>query len=109
MTQQSDLSGPFDLFISYARKDNKPVNDNAPGWVSALHDEILRDQATYSTETLRCFFDTRDIRGMDDWRQRILKGLSHSKILLVCLSENYFDRGNTRGQVLHCYRGEQVC
>ena len=27
---------------------------------------------------------------MDDWRHRILGGLRHSKILLVCLSPNYF-------------------
>ena len=106
MTQQLEVSRPFDVFISYAREDNKPVHDDEPGWVSALHDEILRDQARYSTEMLRCFFDTRDIRGMDDWRQKILQGLSHSKILLVCLSENYFNSDYCRWEWEEYHRRE---
>jgi hypothetical protein len=39
---------------------------------------------------LRIFFDTEEIKDMDDWRHRILGALRHSKILLVCLSPNYF-------------------
>ena len=92
---------PYELFLSYSRKDNltRPLpatphstipNPQAKGWVTALRDEILADHRRFSTEPLRIFFDTSEIRDMDDWRHRILTGLRESKILLVCLSPDYF-------------------
>jgi hypothetical protein len=81
----------YEIFISYARLDNKPIPETYPhGWVTALRDQILADQRRYSTERLRIFFDTDEIKDMDDWRHRILGGLRSSKILLICLSPNYF-------------------
>lgn len=84
-------TGPYELFISYSRQDNVPrrAGDNR-GWVTALRDEILADHRRFSTEPLRIFFDTSVIATMDDWRHRILIGLRESKILLVCLSPDYF-------------------
>src|SRR5262249_15038972 len=35
------------------------------------------------------FFDTDEIRDMDDWRNRILGALRRSKVLLICLSPAY--------------------
>lgn len=60
------------------------------GWVTVLRDEILADHQCFSTEPRRIFFDTSAIKDMDDWRHRILDGLRHSRILLVCLSPDYF-------------------
>ena len=81
----------YEIFISYARKDNQPIPPTYPhGWVTALHDHILADHRRFSTEPLPIFFDKEEIKDMDDWRQRILGALRHSKILLVCLSPNYF-------------------
>jgi tetratricopeptide (TPR) repeat protein len=80
----------YELFISYSRKDNVCKRDEAKGWVTALHDEILADHRRFSTEPLRIFLDTSEIKDMDDWRHRILKGLRESRILLVCLSPDYF-------------------
>lgn len=34
----------------------------------------------------RVFFDTAEIRGMDDWRQRLRGALRRSRVLLICLS-----------------------
>ncbi len=84
----------YEIFISYARLDNTPIPPDYPlGWVTAVRDHILADQRRYSTEPLRIFFDTDEIKDIDDWRHRILGGLRHSKILLVCLSPNYFKSG----------------
>jgi tetratricopeptide (TPR) repeat protein len=81
----------YELFISYSRKDDVPRKPlDSKGWVTALRDEILADHRRFSTEPLRIFFDTDAIRSMDDWRHRILRGLRESRILLVCLSPNYF-------------------
>jgi tetratricopeptide (TPR) repeat protein len=81
----------YELFISYSRKDNAPQKSgDSKGWVSALWDEILADHRRFSTEPLRIFFATEEIKSMDDWRHRILEALRQSRILLVCLSPNYF-------------------
>lgn len=81
----------YELFISYSRRDNLPRKpDDARGWVTALCDEILADHRRFSTEPLRIFFDSTEIKSMEDWRHRILDALRHSRILLVCLSPDYF-------------------
>ncbi len=83
---------PFEIFISYSRHDNVVPEGSltGKGWVTTLRDHILADHRRFSTEPLRIFFDTAEIRDMDDWRHRILGGLRSSKVLLVCLSPNYF-------------------
>ncbi len=92
-TDQTD----YELFVSYARKDNKPIPDTYPhGWVTAVKDFILADHRQYSADPMRVFFDTSEIRDMDDWRNRILGALRRSKVLLVCLSPNYFASGPCR-------------
>ncbi|OWK43756.1 tetratricopeptide repeat protein [Fimbriiglobus ruber] len=81
----------YELFVSYARKDNRPIPETFPhGWVVALKDFILADHRQYSPAPLRVFFDTDEIRDMDDWRNRILGALRRSKVMLICLSPNYF-------------------
>ena len=84
----------YEIFLSYARLDNQPIPPEFPlGWVTAVRDHILADQRRYSTEPLRIFFDASEIKDMDDWRLRIQGSLRHSKVLLVCLSPNYFESG----------------
>lgn len=81
----------YDVFISYSRKDNRPIPETYPcGWVTAIRDHIAADHRQFSTSPLRLFFDTQEIKDADDWRHRILGALTNSKILLVCLSPNYF-------------------
>ncbi len=81
----------YDVFLSYARKDNAPIPEAFPqGWVTAIYEHILAEHRTFSTERLRIFFDTQEIKDLDDWRFRILGALKHSKMLLICLSPNYF-------------------
>ncbi len=90
-TTMSDATNDYDIFISYARKDNRPIQRAYPfGWVTALRDHILADHRRFSTGPLRVFLDTDEVRDMDDWRHRILGALRQSKVLLVCLSPNYF-------------------
>lgn len=79
-------SGPFDIFISYSRADN----DAGHGWVTALSRFIESESRLPGNDRPRVFIDTENIHSMDDWRDRILAALRHSKVLLVCLSPNYF-------------------
>ena len=83
----------YEIFISYARRDNAVPDDAPPGtkgWVTAIKEEIEADFRKFSREPLRVFFDVSEIQDMDDWRLRIQAALRRSSILLVCLSPNYF-------------------
>jgi tetratricopeptide (TPR) repeat protein len=73
----------YDVFISYARKDN------TGGWVSGLRDAIYQDFREFSAEPFRIFFDTSEIHSHQDWQLRLRQGLVTSRVLLVCLSPNY--------------------
>ena len=89
-TPSSDQTA-YDVFLSYSRKDNAPIPATYPcGWVTAIRDHILADHRQFSTAPLRIFFDQHEIKDADDWRFRILGALKQSKMLLVCLSPNYF-------------------
>jgi tetratricopeptide (TPR) repeat protein len=82
----------FDIFISYDPLDDKPTSQSAPlGWVSTLFERIVEEHRRYSPEPLRVFCDTGTVKDMGDWRQRILPALRSSKVLLICLSPNYFN------------------
>ena len=74
---------PYDLFISYSRKDNET------GRVTELKAHIDDDYRIHTGEDLHCFFDLTEINAMDDWRNRILGGLRESKLLLLVLSPAY--------------------
>jgi len=84
---------PYDLFVSYARVDDRPQAGEAGGRVAQLVERIRQDFAGYSTvdHPLRPFFDRTEIRGMEDWRARILQGLKESHLLLACLSPGYLN------------------
>lgn len=73
----------FDVFISYARKDN------ATGWVTAIRDFLVKDARTGSRRVPEVFLDTSEIHTMQDWKTRILSALQSSRVLLICLSPNY--------------------
>jgi hypothetical protein len=73
----------YDLFISYSRRDN------AEKRVAELVAKISLDFETFAGRPLRPFFDVEEIRGMDDWRHRILRGLRESHLLLALLSPSF--------------------
>jgi len=74
---------PFDLFISYSRRDNER------GQVTALKAQIEASFSAFAGRDLRVFFDTHEIAGMDDWRQKIQRSLRDSQVFLAVLSPRY--------------------
>ncbi|MDY0384538.1 TIR domain-containing protein [Trichlorobacter sp.] len=74
-----------DIFISYSRRDN------SSNQISQLVERIKTDFKAFSGRELRIFFDVEEIRGMDDWRHRILDGLKRSHLFLACLSPSYLE------------------
>src|SRR5437899_2536702 len=78
---------PYDLFISYSRRDN------AQGRITELKERIEADHRQFvgtGGQDLRVFFDKLDIQGMDDWQHRILDAVRDTR-LLVCLSPAYLE------------------
>jgi len=78
----------YDLFLSYSRRDN------GQGRITALKERLEADHLGFvgaGGAELRVFFDTQEIRGMEDWRHRILVGLRDSRLLLVCLSPAFLE------------------
>lgn len=78
---------PYDLFISYARKDN----ETDARMVSALVEIIEADFVHFSPSLpLNVFFDKKSILDMQYWQDVLKKGLRQSKVMLAVLSEAYF-------------------
>jgi tetratricopeptide (TPR) repeat protein len=71
---------PYDLFISYARRDDERHR------ISTLVERLSRDFQLLAGRPLNVFFDAVEIHGMEDWRHRILQALRESRLLL---SPNY--------------------
>ena len=74
---------PYDLFISYARRDNQD------GRVTQLVERIQQDFTAFAGRPLRLFFDQHAILSMEDWQRLILQGLRESPVLLAILSPNF--------------------
>ena len=84
---ESPKRDEFDLFISYAHADDRGEH---AGKVTALVEAIKADYLRVTGTPLRVFFDTDEIRSMDDWEARILTGLRQSKMMVAILSPSYF-------------------
>ena len=76
---------PYDLFISYSRRDNQQER------ITQLVDRIKQEFALFAHRELNPFFDREEIHGMQDWRHRIYQGLRESRLLLACLSPSYLE------------------
>src|SRR5262245_60317524 len=74
----------YDLFISYARRDDDP-----DGRITQFVERVGRDFAALAGRELRPFFDRSPVASIESWRERILPGLRESRLLLACLTPSY--------------------
>ena len=80
----------YDVFISYARKDDVPDPDAGLGWVSGIKAEIEHSSRKETGREYEVFFDRDRIEKFDPWADTIRSALRSSRVMLVCVSENYF-------------------
>ncbi len=71
-----DTTVGYDLFVSYSRRDNDR------GQVDALVEKIRSAFREFAGRELAVFFDRREIRGMDEWRQTIQHSLREAQLFL---------------------------
>lgn len=57
--------------------------------MAALKAQIESSFRAFAGREIRFFFDTQEIQGMDDWRQKIQRSLRESHLFLAVLSPNY--------------------
>ena len=84
---------PYNLVIICSRRDNEhglaaPKHSDG-GQVTALKAQIESSFRAFAGRDLPVFFDTHEIAGMDDWRQKIQRSLRDSQVFLAVLSPNY--------------------
>ena len=75
----------YDVFISYARKDDVDAR------VSTFVDALSRFHKVITGDDLRVFFDRDEIRSGDDWYLRLLESLRHSASMVALLSPAYLE------------------
>src|SRR5262249_45993931 len=93
---------PYDLFISYSRRDN----GQGDGRITQFVERIGRDFAAFVGRPLRPFFDRSAIAGMEDWRHKILQGLRESRLLLACLTPSYLTSEYCEWEFVEYLKGE---
>ncbi len=81
----------FHIFVSYARKDNAPVDASTEGWVTAFVRRLQAQHMSYAGKPLNVFFDTDSIDPGVDWRGRLREGLRQSRLFIAFLSPHYRD------------------
>jgi hypothetical protein len=77
----------FDVFISYARKDNEGEPKMVSAFVATLEDDFRQFSPAVP---LKVFFDKKSILDGQYWQDVLRKGLRQSKVMIAFLSEAYF-------------------
>jgi hypothetical protein len=91
----------YDIFISYSREDDEQ------GKIGRLLGWIKKEfTSTSSGNELHAFFDSEEVHGMQDWRQRILQGLRDSRLLLACVSPTYLTSPNCEWELVEYLKYE---
>jgi hypothetical protein len=80
-----DGSSDYDLFVSYARKDN------VGNFVDTLVAMLIKQYQTFFKESLKVFIDHSEIKVANDWEYKFLRALGASKAMLIVISDAYFD------------------
>ncbi|MFI5013703.1 MAG: toll/interleukin-1 receptor domain-containing protein [Hyphomicrobiales bacterium] len=82
------------IFISYARDDDKPPPDmpDAKGFVTYLHEQLIYEFTHRGAPRPKLWRDTKRIEDGDPFESRIEQAINESSILLVVLSNNWMNR-----------------
>ncbi len=77
---------PYDIFVSYARRDNRPPHGH-PHWVEAFVWRLNRARrAVGRVADFNVFYDVEQIELMNDWRDKIRLGVRQSAVLAALVS-----------------------
>lgn len=99
-TPASPDPGLYDLFVSYSTKDNQPPPGEREGWVHVFIKRVralsrgLTSVDLTTTANVQpdwgTFYAPDGIHPGDAWETRLRTAIAHSRVLLACLSEHYW-------------------
>lgn len=97
----SDDEKRVQIFISYARDDDKPPPGmaDAKGFVTFLHDQLEYEFTSIGQPRPKIWRDTRDIAKAAQFGPLIEEALDDSSFLVVILSNNWMSREWTRQEL----------
>ena len=91
---------PYDVFISYARSDNRPEGHPLGGWIKRFHARLLDRLVAVTGRNVSVFFDEED-RAEGEPLSDIIRGaVAQSRVLLCVLSPAFPERIWCRDEVL---------
>ena len=93
--------GLYDLFVSYSNRDDVISPGGHEGWVQAFIRRILALAVPYTAANLstpisrepdwNTFYAPDAIAPGQIWETRLRSAVAHSRVLLACISENYWE------------------
>src|SRR5512134_3241614 len=82
----------YDLFISYAHRDNQPVPGiNKPGWVQILYACVKRELGFRLGRDPSLWMDSADLRHGEAVSKQLIEKVQKSRALLIILSRSYLN------------------
>lgn len=78
----------YDIFISYAHIDNKPLDQNMRGWVETLHERLSVRLGQLLGEDARIWRDPK-LQGNDVFANTLVDRVARAAILVSVLSPRY--------------------
>ena len=104
MSDQADQPDPglYDLFVSYSTKDNDPPPGEREGWVHAFIQRLSTLAIPFTGQNITTtgdadafpdwdtFYAPDEIQAGHLWEPRLRTAVAHSRVLLACLSPNYW-------------------
>lgn len=80
----------YDVFISYTHLDNEPLSKDEEGWISRFHYSFNIRLAQLLGHKAEIWWD-KEIRGNDEFSEKIISKLQKTKVLLAVISPCYLN------------------
>ena len=95
------MSGDFQVFISYARKDNIPIGSGpaVEGFITFFHESLIQALTDLGASNVKLWRDTRNISDVDQFEPILEKEIIDSSIMLVVMSPNWLASPRCRREV----------
>ncbi len=90
------MPGDFQVFISYARKDNESPPGGGSGFVSCFHEQLSFRLNDLGASSITIWRDAGHIDDVDQFDPMLESAIGKSALLLIILSANWMQRPHCR-------------
>jgi len=79
----------IDIFISYARIDDKPFAKGEEGWVATFHDALENRLSVHMGEQVKIWRDMEGLESGDLWEKKIYEKLEKAALVIAIISPRF--------------------